>query len=140
MSGSTAPSASMGLTPQSSAEDWCITVVGTEQPHSQPRPAHDDKSALSNPKLHGIFPSGWKRGCCPCRRIGSMRLFERDRTMLTKIKRRQITGAALMSCVIGLAALGHATPASANSCPAGKMGTDLVTSGPDKPVGVTDNV
>lgn len=60
-------------------------------------------------------------------------------------KRRQLAGAALFSLGVAFAALGHVTPVSANGtsvngCPADKVGVDLVTSGPDKPVGVTDTV
>jgi quercetin dioxygenase-like cupin family protein len=47
----------------------------------------------------------------------------------------------LSLATIGTAlALSSTTPAIANACPADKIGTNLVTSGPDKPVGVTDTV
>jgi quercetin dioxygenase-like cupin family protein len=62
--------------------------------------------------------------------------------MFTHIKRRQLTGAVLLSLATACASLtlGQVTPASANACPADKAGSNLLTSGPDKPVGVTDNV
>jgi len=68
--------------------------------------------------------------------------------MFTHLERRHYAGAAMfslatISTALALAmtmALGSATSASANACPADKMGTNLVASGPDKPVGVTDTV
>jgi quercetin dioxygenase-like cupin family protein len=62
--------------------------------------------------------------------------------MTYQFVRRYASGVAIFAIAMtALAAnLAQVSTASANTCPAAKMGSNLLTSGPDKPVGVTDNV
>src|SRR4051812_553734 len=96
-----------------------------------------DDGLLSIPVSNGIRSSPRLRRSfiCRCGRFRTSAIHRSRRTQMTKISRNLIAA----TCLAGFTALAS-TAASANGCPANRMGENALMNAPTKPAGVTDTV